>query len=188
MAVTQQNSNNLVDRIVGDVTTQMNYGALDNNTVIKDHALDTQSNLTGTIFDPANAGQPGNLANATIGSLTSGELFYLLSLQKTPAQLAEWFGSGITDNPLFYNNYGNDFIGDTNAYTYAYTDRLSNLNSPDLFYTPSGGTLTPNDEYIQVVLGAGDYTFAVPEPSAGWVIPLLLAGMGLMRWRSRRAV
>jgi len=117
-----------VDRIVGDLASVVNFGVAASTTQIDLNA--SASNTDGktwraTIF-------AGN--TSLVGNLTSGEYFYLLSLQSNMTQVGQWSGSAIQPtNNLFYNNYGNAFIADTDAYTYAYSDRLSTL-SPDLFY------------------------------------------------------
>ena len=98
---------------------------------------------------------PRSLAGTPIGQLTTGQLFYLLSLQPTVQDLSLWFGSGIQTNPAFYNNYASDFQSLTNAYNMAFTDRLESETNPDMFFMAS------DDIYVEITLLPGAYTVTV---------------------------
>jgi hypothetical protein len=141
--------NDLSGRVVGDLLAGFNFGwALATSTVqAKAAANGTGANLAGTVF-------AGSLAGTPIGQLTTGQLFYLLSLQPTVQNLSLWFGSGIQANPAFYNNYASDFQSLTNAYNMAFTDRLESQTNPDMFFTPS------DDIYVEITLLPGAYTVA----------------------------
>jgi hypothetical protein len=142
--------NDLGGRIVGDLLAGFNFGWAANSVVVSAHATatGTSANLAGTVFDVSS----GSLANATIGRLTTGQLFYLLSLQPTTADLAEWFGAQIQpEQPTFYNNYASDFQSLTNAYNMAFTDRLQGNSNPDMFFSPSDTT------YVEITLLPGAY-------------------------------
>jgi hypothetical protein len=179
---TQQNSNNLVDRIVGDFASVINMGMAASTTQIDANAIasNTTANLAGSSLFAGNTTQ--------IGNLTSGQFFYLLSLQQTPSQLASWFGSGIQSNPLFYNNYGSAFINDTDAYTYAYSDRVAGPINADVFYSPQSSGVPVGNLYIELTLSPGAYTYtsSVPEPAAFAMVPFLIGGAVLLRKVRRR--
>lgn len=146
--------NDLGGRVVGDLLAGFNFGWAANSVVVSAHATatGTSANLAGTVFDVSN----GALANATIGQLTTGQLFYLLSLQPTTVDLAAWFGAQIQpERPTFYNNYASDFQSLTNAYNMAFTDRLQGNSNPDMFFSPSDTT------YVEITLLPGAYSVDV---------------------------
>jgi hypothetical protein len=143
--------NDLGGRVVGDLLAGFNFGWAGCATTVKDQATatDTTANLSGTVFDTTS----GSLAGKAIGELSTGEFFYLLSLQPTTADIAKWFGSAIQQgNPEWYNNYASDFQALTNCYNMAFTDRLQGQSDPDMFFSPSEET------YVQVTLLPGAYT------------------------------
>lgn len=145
-----QIENDLAGRVVGDLLAGFNFGWAASTRVVADHATatGTASAVAGTVFDVAS----GILAQQQIGQLSTGQLFYLLSLQPDTATLAQWFGASIQpDQPTFYNNYASDFQSLTKAYNMAFTDRLQGPSDPDMFFTPS------SDIYVEITLLPGAY-------------------------------
>lgn len=143
--------NDLSGRVVGDLLAGFNFGwALCGTTVAAQAAATkTAANLAGTVFDVTT----GALANAAIGSLSTGQFFYLLSLQPDTAAVAQWFGAAIQPGQAgYYNNYASDFQSLTNAYNMAFTDRLQGASDPDMFFAPSPTT------YVEITLLPGAYT------------------------------
>lgn len=150
--------NDLAGRVVGDLLAGFNFGWAGCATTVAVHAkaTSTSANLTGTVFD-ANT---GTLANTPIGQLSTGEFFYLLSLQPNTKDLAQWFGQSIQPaRPHDYNNYASDFQALTNAYNMAFTDRLQGPSDPDMFFAPSEET------YVHITLWPGAYTVTVTPPA-----------------------
>lgn len=176
--ITQHGSNNLVDRIVGDLSAGANWGWAASTTTVAQQAAKTgtTAKLAGSIFDST---QPGNIANTPINQLSTGQYFYLLSLQGGNKGVAQWSGSAIDDNPLFYNTYSSDGASFTDSYTLSYSDRLQGNGSPDISYTPQGAESTvPLDQlYINVTLQPGSYIVTTPEPGT-WAF--LVLGLGFI--------
>jgi len=190
------NTNNIADRIIGDMNAGMNMGwagsdswANSDATTIAEYAVDsgTAADLAGSVFDPSATIPSGfeYLGDKKVGELTSGEFFYLLSLMTSTENLQKWFGSSLQpDQPEFYNTYGNAFAVDTTSYTLAFSDRLQGNITPDLFYNPNGDQSVLDSQYIEIVLNPGSYVFyPVPEPSSAL---LLLLGGGAAFWIARR--
>ncbi|MFZ5637891.1 MAG: IPT/TIG domain-containing protein [Pseudomonadota bacterium] len=145
-----QIENDLAGRVVGDLLAGFNFGWAASAQVVAAHATatGTASALAGTVFDAGS----GTLAQQTIGQLSTGQLFYLLSLQPDTTALAQWFGASIQPGqPTFYNNYASDFQSLTKAYNMAFTDRLQGPSDPDMFFTPSP------DIYVEITLLPGAY-------------------------------
>ncbi len=144
-------ANDLSGRIVGDLLAGFNFGWAACTTTVAAQAQSsgTAANLTGSVFDV----NTGALANTAIGQLSTGQFFYLLSLQPTTADVALWFGSNLQpSNASFYNNYASDFQSLTNAYNMAFTDRLQGSSDPDMFFS-NGST-----NYVEITLLPGAYT------------------------------
>lgn len=155
-AVATNNTNSLADRVVGDLMAAATFGMISNTTQIG-----AQMTKTSTTADFANT-QWSASTKEVIGSLSTGQYFYLLALQKTPAQFAQWAGSGIQSNSDYYDVYGNAFQSLTQAYAFAYSDRINSSVAldPDLFY--SGGSTPPDIDqiYIEIELQPGGYTYS----------------------------
>jgi len=186
IAVASSGNNNLVDRIVGDFTGALNLGMANSQKVISDQAniTNTEANIANSIFGAGNIA-----ANMTIGNISTGEFFYLLSLQGNTTDVAKWFGSSIQDNPYFYNTYSGAWATETTSYTTAYGDRLQGISNPNPNYLPSGNLTDLNNLYIEITLEPGGYSYsAVPEPSTvALVIGVGALGVGLWRKRKRTA-
>jgi hypothetical protein len=142
--------NDLSGRIIGDLLAGINFGwALASDTVAaKAQANGLSHNLVNTVF-------ASDLANTPIGQLSTGEFFYLLSLQQSTAEVAAWFGSNLQTTSDFYNTYSSAFQSLTAAYNMAYTDRLQSNVNPDIFFTPS------EDTYVEITLLPGAYTVTI---------------------------
>lgn len=146
--------NDLSGRVVGDLLAGFNFGWAACATTVTDQAntTGTAANLAGTVFDPIT----GSLGGTQIGQLSTGQFFYLLSLQPSTADLAKWFGASIQPaQPSWYNNYASDFQALTNCYNMAFTDRLQGQSDPDMFFSPS------EDTYVKITLWPGAYTVTV---------------------------
>lgn len=154
-AVATVNTNSLADRVVGDLMAGITFGMVGSSAQIG-----ATMTSTGTTANFANT-QWSSTTKTTISGLSTGEYFYLLALQQTPAQFAGWVGSGIQSDSDFYDVYGNAFQSLTQAYAFAYSDRInaSTALDPDLFY--SGGSSAPpiDDIYIELELLPGGYTY-----------------------------
>lgn len=142
--------NDLSGRVVGDLLAGFNFGWASCATLVSAQATatGTAANLANSVFDVST----GTLANTAIGALSTGQFFYLLSLQPTTADIAQWFGASIQpNNANFYNNYASDFQSLTNCYNMAFTDRLQGSSDPDMFFTPGPST------YVEITLLPGAY-------------------------------
>ncbi len=158
----------LTGRIVGDLLAGITFGWTGNATNIANHA-------TATSFD-----LPTDITEERIGDLGTGKYFYLLSLQDSTAKLAEWFGSGISATPDFYDTYGNAFAADTTAYTMPFGDRLQGSVTPSIWWDAAG--LAGQDGYLEITLLPGAY--AAPEPAS---VSLLLSAWLALAAIARRA-
>jgi hypothetical protein len=176
--VQQQNSNNLIDRVVGDLTAGITFGWAASDILISDHAAatSTESLLDGTIFSSSYTGSGTSVADQQISQISPGQYFYLLSVlgiegeatSESGANIALWSGSQINpNNYLLYDNYGDVLVSFTDAYSYPYSDRLQGY-SPDVFPLPATGAPSDADNmYIYLTLNDGGYTYTiVPEPSS----------------------
>jgi hypothetical protein len=145
-----QIENDLAGRVVGDLLAGFNFGWAGCATTVAEQATANglAANLTGSVFAAG-----GALADTAIWALSTGQFFYLLSLQRTTVELAKWFGASIQpNNANYYNNYSSDFQALTTCYNMAFTDRLQGPSDPDIFFTPSP------DIYVEVTLLPGAYT------------------------------
>lgn len=183
-AVSTVNSNNLMDRVVGDLMADLNFGLATNGETVLGHAgnTSTTTNLNNSIFASGNAS-----ANLTIGNLSSGQFFYLLSLQGNNTDIAKWVGSSIQINPEFYNSYSGAFATQTDAYTFAFSDRIQGGLNPDVFYNPLNSSSALDNMYVEITLNPGNFTYTpAPEPSTvALVMALGASGLVLLRKRKR---
>jgi len=146
--------NDLSGRVVGDLLSGFNFGwaGCDITVTNQAKATGTTTNIAGTVFDPTT----GTLGDMQIGQLSTGQFFYLLSLQPNTADIAKWFGASIQlSQPTWYNNYASDFQALTDCYNMAFTDRLQGQSDPDMFFTPS------DDNYVKITLLPGAYSVTV---------------------------
>ena len=193
----QQNSNNLLDRVVGDVAAAITFGWAGSSTTISAQALatGTESVLANSIFSNTYAGAGTGVSLFGINGISTSQYFYLLSLLgvngiptgQSGAFIGAWSGSGIDPgNPLFYDSYGNAIVAQTDNYTYAYSDRLQQY-SPDIFPLPATGSpADANNIYIDLTLLPGGYTYTVPEPSSMGMLGLGAGALFLIRRRFRK--
>lgn len=145
-----QIENDLAGRVVGDLLAGFNFGWAGCAITVAAQAAVNQlaANLAGTVFDVTE----GALANTPIGQLSTGEFFYLLSLQPSTADLSQWYGAAIQPSqPTWYNCYSSDFQSLTNCYNMAFTDRLQGGSDPDMFFDQTGAT------YVEIKLLPGAY-------------------------------
>lgn len=148
-----QIENDLAGRIVGDLLAGFNFGWAGCTTTVAAQAASNglAATLAGTIFDVTDGPQAGT----AIGQLTTGQFFYLLSLQPSTADLSQWYGAAIQPtNPSWYNCYSSDFQALTNCYNMAFTDRLQGGSDPDMFFNQT------SDIYVRITLLPGAYTVA----------------------------
>ena len=183
--VSQQNSNNLVDRVVGDLTAGITFGWGNATQTVAEvaAAAGKEAYLANTVFSSTYTGTGTSLATTRICDLSASQYFYLLSALAingeadgtSGSNMAAFSGSGINTNPLLYDEYGNALVAYTDAYSYPYSDRLQGY-SPDVFPMPGYLDQTAaNSQYISITLSPGGYTYSgVPEPST--VALLLIAG------------
>lgn len=179
--VQQQNSNNLVDRVVGDLTAAITFGWADPSTTQTVAQIATAAGKTSEL-NGSEFASGGSLANKTISELSTSEFFYLLSVlgvngidtDVSGDNIAAFSGSAINTEPDYYDAYGDALVGFTDAYTYPYSDRLQGY-SPDIFPVPATGSASDADDlFIYLTLQEGGFTYtAVPEPlSAGLIFGL----------------
>lgn len=138
-------------RIVGDLMAGIVFGWAASTTNIESRAY-----RTGTNFYKVAWSAP------TVGGLSTGELFFLLSLAGAQKKLSQWIGPALDRNGLHYDRYLNAVSACTYAYASGFTDRLQGFSSPDLYwYTTDPPTIPwkppakfPTVGFVSLSLGA----------------------------------
>lgn len=171
--------NDLGGRVVGDLVAGMVFGWSNSNVNITDHATATGTNFYGSTFSAL-----------TLGELSTGEYFYLLSMAAAQGKLSDWIGSSADINPENYDIYLAAISANTDAYASGFTDRLQGPASPDIFWYTANAPANPyeagenfeNIGYIEFTL---ENFSSIPEPST-WAL-LGLGGVALYLSHRRRA-
>jgi hypothetical protein len=115
--------NDLGGRIVGDLMAGMVFGWSASIVNIADHATATGTNLYGTTFSAT-----------TVGGISTGELFFLLSLAGSQVKLNSWIGQQLDSNADNYDEYLYAIALNTSAYGSGFTDRLQGYLNPDTYW------------------------------------------------------
>ncbi|MEI8341955.1 MAG: hypothetical protein WCH43_10525, partial [Verrucomicrobiota bacterium] len=169
--------NDFGGRVVGDVLAGMVFGWAGSTVNIAAHAAATGLNLHGVTF-----------SSTTVGGLTTGEYFYLISLAAAQGKVTDWIGAGVTDNPLFYDIYNYAIAQASGAYGSGFGDRFQGIYNPGTTwytsYPPADplSTDTPPADfqtvgYVQLDLLPTTFS-SVPEPSSS--VLLLMGGLVMM--------
>ncbi|MEO6052862.1 MAG: PEP-CTERM sorting domain-containing protein [Chthoniobacterales bacterium] len=170
--------NDLGGRVVGDLVAGIVFGWSNSTVNIATNALNSSTDLYGATFTDA-AMNPVT----TIGGLSTGQYFYLLSLAAAEGKLSSWIGGNADPNAQDYDAYLAAVSEYTQAYASGFTDRLSGPGAPGSFwytanpatdpYIPGGGTTFENIGFVEFDLGG---TSPVPEPSTTAL--LVVGGVG----------
>jgi hypothetical protein len=126
--------NDLGGRIVGDLMAGMVFGWSNSTTNIAAHATATSLNLFGTIFSAA-----------TVGDLSTGEYFYLMSLAGGQGKLSDWIGSAIDANGDNYDPWAVAVSANSDAYGSGFGDRIQGILSPDISWYSANPPANPYD-------------------------------------------
>ena len=154
--------NDLGGRIVGDLMAGMVFGWSNSTTNIAAHATVTGLNLFGTIFSAA-----------TVGDLSAGEYFYLMSLAGGQGKLADWIGSAIDTNGDNYDPWAVAVSANSDAYGSGFGDRIQGILSPDISWYSANAPANPYDGktppgnfetvgFVQITVSG---VSTIPEPS-----------------------
>lgn len=130
--------NDLGGRIVGDLMAGMVFGWSASNVNIVEHAQKTNTELFGTTF-----------SEKTVGGISTGELFFLLSLAGTQGTLSQWVGPNLDSEPEHYDEYLFAITNNSSAYGSGFTDRLEGYSSPDTYWYTANPPAIPG--------GSGNY-------------------------------
>ncbi|MEI8078956.1 MAG: hypothetical protein WCH61_04925 [bacterium] len=172
--------NDLGGRIVGDLMAGMVFGWSNSTLNIATQAAATGTNLYGTTF-----------SSATVGGLSTGEYFFLLSLAGAQGKLSDWLGSAADPNSNNYDVYLAAIAANSFAYGSGFTDRLEGYANPDTYWYTANPPAIPggvgNYEtvgFVNLYLGS---TATIPEPSACVLFGLGAVGMRLGLRRKKTA-
>jgi hypothetical protein len=133
--------NDLGGRIVGDLMAGMVFGWSASAINITTQASATNTNLYG--WTPS---------VDTMDKLSTGELFYLLSLAGAQGKLTDWIGSSLDNNPNHYDPYLYAIAANSYAYGSGFTDRLQGYANPDTYWYTANPPAMPG--------GTGNYELA----------------------------
>ena len=115
--------NDLAGRVVGDLMAGIVFGWSNSTVNIATWAASTGTNLYGATF-----------SSTTVGGLSTGEYFYLLSLAAAQGKLSDWIGSNADSNLNDYDEYLAAVTANTDAYASGFTDRLQGPGAPGTFW------------------------------------------------------
>jgi len=115
--------NDLGGRIVGDLMAGMGFGWAASTINIIAHAKTTNTKLLGVTF-----------SSKTVGGLSSGELFFLLSLAGAQRTLPKWIGPALDSQEDHYDPYLYAIAANSDAYGSGFTDRLQGYINPDTYW------------------------------------------------------
>jgi len=130
--------NDLGGRIVGDLMAGMVFGWSASSVNISTHAAATGTNLYGVSFSAT-----------TVGGLSTGELFFLLSLVGAQGKLTDWIGPNLDANSDNYDVYLYAIAMNSEAYGSGFTDRLQGYMNPDTYWYTANPPAIPG--------GSGNY-------------------------------
>ncbi len=135
--------NDLGGRIVGDLMAGMVFGWAASSVNIITNATNTNTDLYGVSFSAD-----------TISGLSTGELFFLLSLAGSQNKLQYWIGPNLDTNANNYDPYLYAIALNSEAYGSGFTDRLQGYSNPDTYwYTANPPVIpgSPNQQTFEVV-------------------------------------
>jgi hypothetical protein len=168
-------ANDLGGRIVGDLLAGMVFGWSKSTVNIISKAAAIGMNLYGTTF-----------SSATVGGLSTGEYFYLLSLAGAQGKLTDWIGASIDSNAQDYDPYLAAIASNSNAYGSGFGDRLQGYSNPNTYWYTSNPPVDPNTLQPYATVGYVEINLAsVPEPSSG---AFLMIGAGAILGIFRRRI
>lgn len=130
--------NDLGGRVVGDLMAGMVFGWSASTVNITKQATATNTNLYGTTF-----------SSDTVGGISTGELFFLLSLAGAEGKLTEWIGASLDSSSDHYDQYLYAIALNSDAYGSGFTDRLQGYSNPDTYWYTANPPAIPG--------GSGNY-------------------------------
>jgi len=155
--------NDLSGRMVGDLMAGIVFGWANSTVNITSQAATTGLNLANSTF-----------SSPTVGGISSGELFFLLSLaaaQTTSgnnSMLTHWVGAGLQTNPEYYDIYSSSVFARSVAYGTAFGDRFQGNYSPDTSWYSSNPP--PNSTGFWPLVGFAEIELlpvSFPDAQAG---------------------
>lgn len=178
--------NDLSGRVVGDVMAGMTFGWANSTKTVYSWAASVGISV-------AQLNQIGiTNSSTTIQQLTTGDLFYLLSLAAAYGNYGLAIGANLDTNSSNYDTYTYAVAQNTTGYGSAFGDRIQGYGNPNpTWYMTSGTNMPPaylgatNYEvpsYIGVTI---DIPQSVPEPSTAFLLGVgSLFGMFILRRRA----
>lgn len=151
-------TNDLSGRIVGDLMAGMVFGWAASSVNIVANATSTGTNLYGVTFSAE-----------TISGISTGELFFLLSLAAAQGTLPSWIGKALDSNSNHYDQYLYAISSYTYAYSSGFTDRLQGYGNPDTYWYTTNPPVIPGQPtqnyplvgFVNLFLGALTQVFTV---------------------------
>lgn len=142
--------NDLGGRIVGDLMAGMVFGWAASSVNIATHATNTGTNLYSVTFSAT-----------TVGGISTGELFFLLSLAGAQGKLTDWIGPSLDATADHYDQYLNAIANYSDAYSSGFTDRLQGYLNPDTYWYTANPPAIPGGTgnfevagFVNMFLGA----------------------------------
>lgn len=125
-------------RIVGDLMAGIVFGWSASTVNIAAQATATNTQLFGTTF-----------SSTTVGGISTGELFFLLSLAGVQRKLNDWIGPSLDSASDHYDQYLYAIARNSQAYGSGFTDRLEGYSNPDTYWYTANPPAIPG--------GSGNY-------------------------------
>ena len=142
--------NDLGGRIVGDLMAGICFGWSTSATNIVKQANATSMDLYGTTFSAT-----------TVGEISTGEFFFLLSLAGAQRMLTKWIGISLDASANHYDEYLYAIAENSDAYGSGFTDRLQGYSNPDTYWYTANPPVIPggSDNYetvgfVDIVIGS----------------------------------
>ena len=126
--------NDLGGRIVGDLMAGIVFGWSASTVNIVAHASATGTGLYQIPF-----------SGTTVGELSTGELFFLLSLAGSQGKLQEWIGHSLDNTTTNYDPYLYAIARNSEAYGSGFTDRLEGYSNPDTYWYTANPPVIPGE-------------------------------------------